>query len=275
MKNIINNLNDDLELLNRKYLDYVFHAEHAIGLCKIAYVDLKKIVVESGFEDKDEEITFFKTIKPLVTSKLIFYRKLLKVISRRPGFNKVLQKEYLIKETHKLQYFFEENLTFYEYYRRKRTTYDDIYFRRSNVEVVINNDSYRYLVDPEFSTIHDGTIAHLMAYEQLEKYLDNEIHKLDSEINPEVKKQVPGNYGWTDKKVYLAELAYALVELGVINNGKIGLAEMATILAGSTPIDPRELYRAFQDIQMRKKNRTVFLDKLKEALINKINKSEL
>jgi hypothetical protein len=58
--------------------------EKMVSLCSLALLDLREIVITNGFKSREEEIYFFKYLKPKVYSKFIYYAKLFKIICRRP-----------------------------------------------------------------------------------------------------------------------------------------------------------------------------------------------
>ncbi|WP_175460266.1 RteC domain-containing protein [Flavobacterium frigoris] len=66
--------------------------------------------------DKDK-IHFFKIIKPKFTSKLIYFKKVRKLETRKSLGSKRIQREYLDSELNKLNINFTENIEFYNYYR--------------------------------------------------------------------------------------------------------------------------------------------------------------
>jgi hypothetical protein len=59
-----------------------------------AFKQLKEFISSYHFQDKDEEILFFKEVKPKLCSRLIYYRKVYNIEMNRPiGIDQ--QKEYL------------------------------------------------------------------------------------------------------------------------------------------------------------------------------------
>lgn len=270
---ILQELEQDLDRLTSENHPVPFHTQQAIGLCLLTYNELRKIVLKTGFITNTEEVAFFKTIKPQVYSKLTFYRRLARIDSHRPRFTREDQVTYLRDEIRKIHEYYAEHSDFCEYYQTRQTYNDELYFTRNQKKIVLNNRNSDYLTDPEFSTIHDKTVATFMAYENLEKYLDNEIRKLQGG-NPAGSADNQAKVPWTGNHVSLVELFYALRELGVINNGQTSVKEMYAIFSKVLQLPEIDLYGTFQDIQKRKKNKTIFLDKLREALNRKLDESD-
>mgnify|MGYP006297276983 CR=1 FL=1 len=66
---IIRELDDDLNHLHSKPQDLLIYYESAAGLCWLALNKMRKLVIKNGFQDQEEEIDFFKRVKPKVFSK--------------------------------------------------------------------------------------------------------------------------------------------------------------------------------------------------------------
>lgn len=272
---IVKELEDELYLLKTQPHEMLFFAERATGLCSIAFHNLKELVRKEGFESTTDEVTFFKTIKPKVFSKLIYFSEIYRLESRRPPGRKKFQKKFLNREFQKLQNYFNEYHEFFHYYRTNKTNYDENYFVRRTDNIFIgSNINYHYLLDREFSTSHDEKIAHFMAYEQLEKYIDSELVKLKrifgKQISLPLRQNLPA-LEWTGKVVGMVELGYAIDSLKIINNGNADVNDIILALAHAFNKKVIKPYRIFIDIVGRKKERTIFLDDLKQALLKRMD----
>jgi hypothetical protein len=85
-----------------------------------------------------------------------------------------------------------------------------------------------------------------------------------------------GKLKWTGSLVDWVELIYALHTAGVINGGKASLKHLFRVLGEVFDFDVEGYSRTFTDIKRRVKGeRTSFLNKLKHALLNRIEKSDL
>lgn len=253
------------------------HFEQAIGLCNVIFHDIRNQVLKNTFNSNGEEITFFKIIKPRVVSKLIFFRRLARIESRRPKYTREDQVIYLKDEIRKLHDFYAEHSDFYEYYQTEQTYHDELYFTRNQTEIVLNNRNSDYLTDPDFSTIHDKTVATIIAYENLEKYLNNEIQKIQNQTDPfrlPLSNQELQKYNWSGSQVDYVELLYSITESGIINNGRPGIKELHEMFSEILNLPEIDIYEKLQDIKKRKKSKTVFLDKLKSALLRKLEDSD-
>lgn len=102
--------------------------------------------------------------------------------------------------------------------------------------------------------------------------MENEIEKLQNqELKPELPKT---NYTWTDSKIALVELIYALHSSRSINNGKVEIKELVELFEKLFNIDLEEYSRTFIDIRMRKTGRTKYLDNLKQSLLKRMEDAD-
>ncbi len=84
-----------------------------------------------------------------------------------------------------------------------------------------------------------------MAYEELQQYLHHLLKKLKSNSIPRIS-QTHNTMQWTDSKVALIELAYALHSSGSLNAGKVGIKQIISFFEQSFEIDLGNFYRVFQ-----------------------------
>lgn len=84
-----------------------------------------------------DEIEFFKELKPKVLGMFLYFNKIHTVELKRPIGSNEIQSEYYDKELKSLTYFFERNLDFHQYHRANSTYLDEYYFvrGRSNHEL--------------------------------------------------------------------------------------------------------------------------------------------
>lgn len=76
-------------------------AEKAIKATCKTFEELKTFISKYSFNSKDEEIEFFKIIKPKVTSKLIYYNEIYKLEINKPSGSNKAVKKVLCKRTNK------------------------------------------------------------------------------------------------------------------------------------------------------------------------------
>ena len=281
MKHIIKEISEDLnyklDQIESTYDSTIIIAEKGIDATKSTLLKIRTLVLENDFDTKESEIDFFKNIKPHIYSKLIYYVKLFNLESKRPRGSAKPQKKYLDYQIDKLQNYFNDNLEFYQYFRRGGTSLDEQYFVRGKEDIRLHPDNFHFFTDEKFSTSHDSTVATIMAYDMLIVYLKQEIDKLENRNTMETiikANQYNSKLFWTASKTDLIELIYAIHSSGAINSGTADIKEMADACEYIFNIDLGNYYHTFVEIRSRKSNSTKFIDKLKESLIQRIDESD-
>ena len=155
--------------------EYEDTAADTLTLCRLCvdYLqeilgELKTFIISYPFASTEEEIHFFKELKPLLASKIIYYNTVYKIEVRFPSGSEDVQRDYLLSETDRISRSFQRNLAFYQYHRTKATYLDRQYFIRGKPDIQIIVDSFYYETDPQFSTSHDFKVAKILANELLE-----------------------------------------------------------------------------------------------------------
>lgn len=235
---------------------------------------LKKFILEYMFKDKQEEIHFFKEIKPQFLSKLIFYNKVLNLETRRPIGSDSTQREYLNNELNKLKHFFDKNIDFYQYCRTGATYLDEKYFLRGTNDIYLGVDNLIFDSDPRFSSSHDLKIAKILSNDLLRIYLNNVLDRMDGKSSQKQTTNPSSKLTWTLSKTACIELLYALQTVGTFNNGSADVKQIAAYFEEIFNIDLKNYYRTFLEIRMRKTVLTSFLDQLKEKLIQRMDEAD-
>lgn len=241
----------------------------SIMLCKKAMAKLKNYISSYSFENIEEEIHFFKVVKPQFYSKYIFYINVYNFIMQKPTGGDEIVKEYITYELTDLKRFFDHNHSFYQYYRSGSSQMDEIYFTRGGFDVHVELEDFEE--DELYSTSHDYKLSKIIANEKYQDFLNLELQKslLHEEEPPEMGLELP--LTWTFNKTDLVELIYALVALGVFNNGNSEIKSVVSFFQAVFHVDLGSYYHKYTDITRRKKERTAFLDKLKLALLKRID----
>lgn len=230
---------------------------------------VKKYLIEEGFKNDEEEIHFFRCIKPQILGKLIYYNKIYRIETTCPVSNGKMYYNYFSGQLANLKREYTEHLCnsdFYRYYRSGRTDRDDTYFKRGNINYHDGLNSIVFEIDPEFSTFFDYKTARIISNELLYTYL---LTKINPDENPDVILQKPESSKdifWTDSKNAIIELIYALYASGVISHGKIGIRKISLMFQILFRIPLGDLHHAFHRMKTRSGSRTSFLDQLKFSL---------
>ncbi len=190
----IKELEVTLTQLKTQTEDFVELTEKAMGLCDSVMSKFRVSVLKYGFISTEEEIYFFKHVKPKVESKFIFYTELFILEAHLPVGECKTQVRYLQNEIAKLCAYQMDNKEFYQYYGRNKTDLDQIYFLRGNLDSRIHEDNISCHSDPNFCTGYDKILARIMANDQLKKYITNEIRKLKGNT------AIVSNLYWTNRR---------------------------------------------------------------------------
>lgn len=223
--------------------------------------ELKEFAIIYKFKDTEEEIRFFKEIKPVLLSQYYFYKRIFSLAlfdsfrdrrSRIDNYYRILQK---------LQNFARKHQAFYEYCMAGSTYLDATYFirNRKNLSGVDQ--------DEKFTTGYDRILSKILAHELIKQFVLTAIRKLQDDRTGTSSYSIP----WTGSKIALIELIYSLHATSVINYGKADVKQIAMCFEEVFSIDLSNYARMFSDIKIRKSGQTNFLDQLRDKLSQIIN----
>jgi hypothetical protein len=241
----------------------------SILLCKKSMHKLKNYISNYAFASTDDEIYFFKTVKPQFYSKYIFFINVYNFIIQKPPGGDEIVKDYITYELADVKRFFDHNQAFYQYYRSGSTQMDSVYFTRGGFDVQAELEDFEE--DQLYSTSHDYKLSKIIANENYQDYLNLELQKLLQHEEQLTDNVLDLPLMWTANKTDLVELIYALVALGVFNNGNCEIKGVVSFFQTVFQVDLGAYYHKYTDITRRKKERAPFLDKLKLALLRRID----
>ena len=265
-----------LSEINYKETPYLESSGMSSGIILNSISKLKAFVLDGEFMNKEEEINFFKHLKPKFYSKLIYHQKVTSIQSHLPlaPLNEI--ENYYLDELRKINDYMNKNHELVTYYRSMATSFDEIYFLKKEPDswLLLNFEDYE--TDLDFTTIYDHKISKIIAFELLSKFIKSTLAKLEiqHDLSGGQKSLTQTNVSWTDSKVALVELLYALQSAGSCNNGTIDLKQLANHFEKIFNIDLGNYYRVFQEMRIRKISRTTFLDQLKDRLIQRMDKAD-
>lgn len=238
--------------------------------------DLRTYIVNHSFSSKEEEIYFFKHIKPEVLSRLLYFTEIYNTEMRKPHGSIEVLKKYYNDRLDELTSYFKSNLDFYQYYRSKATHLDNHYFVRGHIDFKLCPNCVPYDRDPEFSTCYDHKAAQILANDMLCIYLNKKLHGVDKQvIIAKSRSFLPEHpFRWTATKIAAVELGYAIYAAGVLNNGQADIKEIMTFMEASFQIDLGDYYRTYITMKDRKKDRTSFLNSLIKSLLKKMDEDD-
>lgn len=262
LENQLNEISTNGETLAEQY-------RASIILCKKAMAKLKNYITSYSFESLEDEVHFFRVVKPQFYSKYIYFISVYNYLMKRPTGAENHLKEYINSELADLKRYFDHNAAFYQYYRSGSTQMDHIYFTRGGFDVHVELEKFEE--DEMYSTSHDYKLSNIIANEKYQEFLNVELQKLNNHDERPSDMSLDLPLTWTFTKTDLIELSYALVAAGVFNNGNADIKSVVSFFQTVFHIDLGQYYHKYTDITRRKKDRTSFLDKLKLCLLRKID----
>ena len=210
----------------------------SIFLCRKLLSTYRKEITSHDFGNIAQEIDFFKNIKHIPLSQLIYHT--------------------------------EQHIDFGQYLELGCTHFDAYYFtRKSNKELPIGY-SYIYFQDPEFSTPKDALLAQFKGYELMVLYLKKRLSKLsndDWKLNPESSFNLKCGASKTD----IVELTYSLIASGAV---KGDIKELIRAFEFIFNVELGDFYRTFISIRDRAIDPAKFLDSLKMSLLKRIEEMD-
>jgi hypothetical protein len=246
--------------------------EELLQLIRQAVTRLKQQVIHHSFADEQEEIRFFKEIKPKFTSLLIFHARMALIELKKPlGSLEDLRRHYE-NELLLIRVFYDHHVQLYQYLLSGATYLDSRLFVRGKADLPFHYSTSSMDTDTRFSTHYDYIVARLEANRRLGEELIQAIRRLEQGQLEPIASNTRQSMSWTGSKVYLIELAYGLYESGQINNGTADLCEITEQLETCFGVKLGNVYRTFQEVRQRKKDsRTKFLDLMRERLLHRMD----
>lgn len=212
------------------------------------------------FKHQQEEVQFFKELRPVFVSQYLYHVKLLS-IKMFETYNDVDSCKTFYAQTLKaLERFARKNWEFYIYIMSGSTVDDVKYFSR-------NINCPGSILDHSFNSTYNDKLAKLLANELIREYIQ---HGTRTQCPPESEVSLP----WTASKTSLVELGVALQAVGAFNNSNADLKHILSVFEKIFRVDLKNYYRIYLQIRDRKRGQAAFLDQLKDRLIQKISDDE-
>lgn len=271
---LMSDLENHLKVIHSQTDEPLKYAEQAIKKLITTLEKLKTTFLKHQFENKLEEIDFFRNIKPLFAAKLIYYNDIYNIEINKPFGGKKVIRKYYYAELIKLENYFAENLEFYRYYRSGNTALDHKYFVRGKHDLKYTLDSFYFQADQRFSTSHDYKVAKILANSAIKVFLEKQVQNLELPPDKAKDSENKNTLTWTASKVALIELIYALHTEGVFSNGNVELKEIVSTIESTFNVNLGQFNRVFLEIRSRKSERTLFLNKIKEKLLTRMEEAD-
>ena len=263
---------DDFKIQNGNILEQAYLS---IKTCRKLLSSYKKEIVETKFKTIQDEINFFKKTKQVPLIKLIYFSEIHSFEIQLPKGDKDAQLKSIKKKIGKINRFFLYNIDFGRYVNSGATHFDREYYTRDYLETFHITTSKFYFQDPEFCTPRDMLLGKYIAYDILVVYLDEKKHRITNGLNSNINDTKPmEKIHWPFSNTDYVELVYALCSKGLGKQDNQGIMQVSKKMQQLFDIEPKDIYKTFQDIKNRKNSRTLFLDQLSTSLLIEMDKSE-
>lgn len=264
-------LEEDIEIIGLKHENSTKKIAEILTAVQETLGKLRHFILESDFSDIQEEVFFFKQVKPKFYSKYIYFISVYNFTLQRPLGSDDAQREHISAELAGLKRFFDHNNAFYQYYRSDANHLDELYFSRGPFRICGELDDCEH--DGSYNTSHDYKLSKVIANEKYQDYLRHELARLNGDP-VEMVSPVDAVFRWTSSKTDAVELIYSLIACGVLNNGNAGVKPFVDWFQKAFQIDLGNYYHKYSDMCNRKKDRTTFLDKMNAALIRRMDEKD-
>ncbi len=253
---IVLQLRQQLSELNLFGEDAISQIEAAIQLIRTTTFTIEEEIDRNDFVSPEEEIHFFRHIKPPLYSLQIAYNKILKIELLRPSYSKKEFKSILKQKLDFIQAHYIDFPEFTRYYNSTSVDIDKRYFLRSNR---IELDCFPHFYDGRNSTGYDVVAAYLLAYKFLIDHYDQSDKKV--QIEP-----INSTTFWTDDKIAFVELISGIQIMSSVNMGKIDLKTLYLHLGPVFNIEVKDIYGKRNEIRARKGDKFKYLRQMLDAL---------
>lgn len=266
-------LQRELSLLNLEIDNPLIQIDSACKLVDNAMTKLKSYLIEYKFQSEEEEIEFFKEHMTLYLKDAVFYTEVFNLESIKKIGTKKSLRHYYEQELRTIQNYLDSHQTLYNYLLLEKSDKDKIYFLRSSEAPVYKPSLFRHTLDTRFCTVFTLYFGRIKGVLEISKHIYSQLRKLNGISSiAEMTKKPP--LTWTGKKVDLVELVYALKAGGVFNHGRADIREIATAFELVFNQNLKDIYRIYQEIGVRKKTRTAFLDYLTNRFTDYLEEGE-
>lgn len=271
---VIDTFTQKIDVLNQRIADPVQRAEKGIPICIKALTQLQDLVEKHDFEDSAEEIGFFRNIKVIPMSYLVYFSEVRSCAFRIPKTGKDYQKRFLEKELRKINKFFHTNNDFVYYMEQGYSYLDHQFFTRNHQHNFPITPLINYYQYPDFSTSHDMLWAKIQGMYRLIHYVRQSLQQVSPSTSFNYESKSHKLLLWTGSKSALIELIYALYSDRVINDGAVEISAIASSFEDFFNVKLDNIYKTYSEIKARKGSSTKFLEELILKLQQKIHSDD-
>lgn len=272
---VLQNFNDSINSITQSEKhNQLKKAVMSIPICNTALSYLQDIVEKEDFETIPLEIIFFKNVKVIPMSYLIYFSEVRACELQKPKAGKDYQLRFLEKEIRKINKFFSKNSDFVHYMEQGHSYLDHQFFTRNHRNNFPFTPTINYYQYPEFTTSHGMLWAKVQAMYRYIHYIREAIEKLKPGSNQLYDEKKHKLLLWTASKTALIELIYALHSDSALNHGAVELSTITSSFEDFFNVKLDNVYKTYSEIKARKGSKTKFLEELMIKLHQKMNQDD-
>lgn len=251
-----------LQEINGKKDTGIKKAEEAYRLCCSCLQELKDFIGSYSFTGLEEEVRFFKEVKPRFLKEMLFYLKLLQIESYKPPGNPM--KEYYQAQIALVHDYIARNQDLYIYMKLGKDDLDNkMFLREPELSPLLPHYTLEY--DSSFSNPFSFKLAKLQAWEDLAQELNFILQSGDYQLlDGRSFTQGPPALFWKGTQAQFYEVVLAFVKTGVL--GEVTVKAAMEWLGHCLQVSPGHYYRYIQAMRIRKKSRVPYLNKCIRAV---------
>eukprot|EP01132_Coremiostelium_polycephalum_P022927 gene22927-27246_t len=273
-RNLLGRMQAELQKVASKTDNHLQQAEKSFYVVEAAIRELKDFVTTHEFRNEEEEIRFFKEIKPMFLKELVYYTELLHIESHKPVGCIDAIRAYYAKVLVSFATFFDKNRILYNYYRADKSDMDSIYFLRRMV-ISPQQPIYTLDLDAAFCTPHSNALGKILAFEELGNFLEHAIKDTPQPKQSETCSSAKSPWVWNGADVGLYEVGFGLWNSGAVAHGPGGFRQFMIELCAFFSVKAGNPYRIVLGMSYRKKGRTPFLRNLVEVAERSFDEKDL
>lgn len=264
-------LDEDLELFDGMGIPAGQRLNGKLNSIRQAIVDLKALLNQKPFSSTDEEIEFFKHVKPQFIARQLFAIDIFTIEAGKPVDTAEVVKSYFEQELKYIRKYYDQNKFMHQYYLLDGNELDGLLFvREAQPPGTLIPDVQGF--DPQFSTAGDYIFARFITNERIQEFLTDRLYSpQESETLSGITKRKV-TLKWTGEAINLAEMAYGIWLTGQVNNGNAGIAEIMGWLEVNFQVSIGRPFRRWQSISGRKRvSQVKYIDQMKAAILKRLD----
>ena len=237
-------------------------------LYSIAVGELNTIVSKHEFSSIEEEIKFFKYVKPKLLMEQHYCYHRAQLLQKYVNLSKDARDKVVTSKLRRIDTYFQVHHDFCTYYELGHTDKDQEYFVRLSSRSTINLD-YN-LVDKDFNTTSEKghAVGKMLSKKKLSDYLQKVLH-LDPLHNMSQGLQIVGKLNFKGTHTELVELIYALKAADLLDDSIVRVSEVLNYVFDVSNL---QTYKIWQKIKERKIDQTKLMTKMQQSLLKQITK---